>query len=164
MLMKKCGKCGETKEKSEFYKDNRAPDKLEYRCKQCHNSYKYLPVPGITEKECYDCSEVKSFEDFNMCWSGKYGRLNYCKPCASIRYKSSRQTDEYREKAKEWSRKFRRENPDRVLEYDYYIASTMCNETNDLTKEDITPGMIKLQRKSLKLRREYYKLKNECNE
>ena len=96
--------------------------------------------------------------------SDVYGRLNYCKPCASIRYKSSRQTDEYREKAKEWSRKFRRENPDRVLEYDYYIASTMCNETNDLTKEDITPGMIKLQRKSLKLRREYYKLKNECNE
>lgn len=162
--MKKCGKCGETKEKSEFYKDNRAPDKLQYRCKECHQSYKNYPKPGITEKECRDCKEIKPLSEYYNCWSGRHGKLNYCKSCASVRFKEYRQRKGWKKYNAQNQRNFRKNNPDRELEYDSYVANTMCSKDRNITKADITPEMIKIQRKSLKLRREYYKLKKKKNE
>lgn len=38
--MKTCIKCGETKPKSEFYKDKNRKDGFQYRCKSCQNKMK----------------------------------------------------------------------------------------------------------------------------
>lgn len=37
MDTKECSKCGETKIKAEFYKNNRSPDGLMRRCRECSN-------------------------------------------------------------------------------------------------------------------------------
>ena len=157
--MKKCSKCGEIKDKSEFYKDNRNLDKLRYRCKKC-NIYKYYPVSGITEKECYDCNKTKSLSEYNISWSGKYGRSPYCKPCYSIRTQDYRKSAKWRKLNTENQRRYRKNNPNKALEQDGYIANTMRSKERNITKEDITPEMIKIQRKYLKLKRKVLTIKN----
>ena len=37
--MKKCSKCKETKQESEFYTDKRSKDGLRSQCKECHKGY-----------------------------------------------------------------------------------------------------------------------------
>ncbi|RLI49685.1 hypothetical protein DRO61_04745 [Candidatus Bathyarchaeota archaeon] len=53
----------------------------------------YKPT-GKMEKQCIECKEVKSLEDFHLLKNGKYGRNPRCKPCRSTKRKEISETRE----------------------------------------------------------------------
>lgn len=87
--MKKCTKCMEEKEESEFSKNKGERDGLNYWCKKCVREKKksYIEnnftggVSDITHKTCSKCKEVKSIDSFGLQRSNKDGYSSWCKDC-----------------------------------------------------------------------------------
>lgn len=77
--MKRCPKCGETKPKSEFYKNAHMKDGLSVQCKKCHNKYsvQYMKEYKIWDRE----EQIKDdINNFNRYMGGyKMTILNYVK-------------------------------------------------------------------------------------
>jgi ribosomal protein L11 methylase PrmA len=75
--MKKCSKCGEWKQISEFYKDRSKKDGLDYQCKNCKKEYLQI------NKEKRNESSRKYYENnkkYYKEWKKKYMKdINNCK-------------------------------------------------------------------------------------
>lgn len=63
-------------------------------------------------KRCTVCNVNKDIDNFNLHPTGKYGRNSKCKECMSIKNKKRIVSHEEREKLKEKSRLYRKNNPD----------------------------------------------------
>ena len=120
--MKRCGKCGETKPHSEFYKDKRARDGLMSYCKECAKAAarawyetkypdkvkktaerKALAEQG--QKPCSGCDEVKPVDEFGKNKSTSDGLQDYCRTCSYARTRASRKKnpEKYRAEARKGS-------------------------------------------------------------
>ena len=86
--MKKCCRCGKMKSLSEYYRNNKNKDGLDYHCKQCHNEYnnKY-PQPPSYRKDYYS----KNREEILR------GQKDYCQTHPEVRKRASKK---YRNKLK----------------------------------------------------------------
>ena len=70
--MKRCSKCGESKDLSEFASRKGSPDGLRGQCRSCHQPRR----PGA---ECDECGEWKTFTEFYPTPDGGY--LPKCRSC-----------------------------------------------------------------------------------
>ena len=78
--MKKCSKCKDLKEESEFYKESRSKDRLTSCCKDCKN-IKYQRDEEIKNKICKACLFTKEIGNFEKDASCKSGYRAKCKQC-----------------------------------------------------------------------------------
>lgn len=138
MTEKKCNKCGEIKDLSEFCKNKNNKDGLNTWCRSCvrENQRKYNETNrrreidydnlDFAEKKCSKCSEIKSLDEFYKSKLTKDGFDYYCKACGKIEYFANRdhileQQKEYNAKNKEKRAAQRREyyenNREELLEY-----------------------------------------------
>lgn len=100
---KKCPDCGEEKPRSEFWKNKRMPDGLQFYCKLCAGarrgkSYRkrqaaegkearpWRPIVQAPEgmKYCPRCDQVKSIDEFGKNRAEKSGLTAYCLGCHNI--------------------------------------------------------------------------------
>ena len=167
--MKKCGKCGEIKDKSEFYK---IPVKTKYNCgvrphcKICESKIQkkrreernkskrvFFIESGeiITEKKCTTCKKIKEFNEFTHDVNRKYYRYTDCKSCIN-----KRRRKQYKEstKRRKYCSDYSKKNRNRILNSDHYAVSKIIKYEESLTKKDIPPEMIEIKKKYLKLKRE----------
>lgn len=84
--MKKCNKCGELKDESEYYR--RAGGKLYGHCIACHKAMGRDPAafdPSCipAEKHCPVCDQVKAASEFSVNRRSANGLQSYCKPCTA---------------------------------------------------------------------------------
>jgi hypothetical protein len=88
MLQRKCTKCETTQPIDMFKQQNKKyPDKRCSWCKSCMNEYAKLyrrklnyPV-SVTEKKCFNCSIIKSYNEFSLCTKDTSGLTTLCKSC-----------------------------------------------------------------------------------
>jgi hypothetical protein len=92
---KLCSNCKETKPRSEFGKNRKSPDGINYACKACHkvrNKAKSAKTKLALEanpnlipatKVCRSCKEEKASSEFSKNRSSKDGLRNKCKACDS---------------------------------------------------------------------------------
>lgn len=92
MVVKKCPKCGRTKDLSEFHRESRARDGRQTNCKECANTTlklwqrkNRLPARRAfrteTEKQCSRCGRWKPFDQFNKNRAEKDGHQSMCRVC-----------------------------------------------------------------------------------
>lgn len=86
-------------------------------------------IKGIQYKQCGTCKQFKPLSDFNKWKRGSFGVKSECRKCNSQRaikfrrahpeYQLNRYKNdlEYREKRKQWSREYRKRNPDKQKEW-----------------------------------------------
>ena len=235
--MKKCGKCGEIKDKSEFHKRAVAKDGLIGKCKDCikilkpkyHKNYlknktrKFIDYDKldisektcsmckktkdvrefsrnslitklnyglrlycktcdkkiakkrkeksknftwyielgkiVTEKKCFTCKKIKEFNEFSPYLARKYNKAGECKSCRNKKSKKRYKKDPkpFLKRTKVYSDRTK----DKRLNSDNYMKYRLCRFDKSLTKDDITPELVELKRKHLKLKREVLTIKNQ---
>lgn len=123
-LTKKCSKCSEEKLLEDFYKSKRGKLGRRADCKSCQESSRRKRT-GAREKvkvdegyrHCYKCSTTYPISNFHIGTlekDSKYGRAFDCKDCRNKRKRQElKNNPEAREKSREYSRKWYRDN----LEY-----------------------------------------------
>ena len=120
--MRQCGKCGEVKELTEYYKSKRPS-----YCKKCHSAASYESAKKnkaerlkkwleTDSHECKRCGVVKSTEEFY--W--KSGNTSYCKVCynglVADHYRRNKGSlDQYR---KQWVKDQRKADPEKYQQKD----------------------------------------------
>ena len=123
-MLKLCSKCLVEKAIDNFSPTVRNIDgSVKYRNSWCHQCKidtrickqggRIRPIPKVYEdsKECLECREIKSLDEFSPASRGRMGRAAYCKPCSSKRIIKS---ERYQSGANvENTRKYRRENPEK---------------------------------------------------
>lgn len=105
-MLKECKRCGQFKERSEFYKQKNTKDGLRVWCKECLKSYareKYVPKPlkyvscvpctdcgkarclcvSRVLRECTKCGLKKVLGDFNKLRIGRGGLHSWCRVCSN---------------------------------------------------------------------------------
>ena len=126
--MKTCTKCGEAKEFSEFYKEERKKDGYLNCCKQCIKQQRQKraknPVAqlekAITSSVLIE-NKMLFKEGKRLCGSCRNIFLitemkdYYCEKCSYIEFKKYR--EENREKIKESKRRYREEKEDKIKGY-----------------------------------------------
>ena len=101
--LKRCIKCHQSKQITEFYKHPSATDGVEGMCKECkkrkrRRSYqKASPKPqrlkkmtDATTKRCSKCQQTKNLNDFSIDKSISDGHRPDCKKCFNARRRTSR--------------------------------------------------------------------------
>lgn len=83
LTMKKCYKCGESKEPSEFYRDKTRPDLLSTKCKDCAKAFKAKNFRTKAEKFCARCQNTMPTESFDLSSRGD-GYQTACKTCRNL--------------------------------------------------------------------------------
>ena len=81
--MKKCSRCEEKRELSEFAINKATLDKLDYWCRDCRSSYHKMKYPrkmkkmfsDENSKQCRKCEQIKPNSEF------KKGKTSYCLEC-----------------------------------------------------------------------------------
>ena len=115
---KRCPKCDQVKEASQFYVSKKRPDGLSSYCRQCqvhdakarYNPHpRYRPPEG--QKWCPKCESLKALDEFGANRSAHDGKQQYCKPCAVAIVTASRHKnpESHRRSSKNW----REANPER---------------------------------------------------
>ncbi len=99
--MKRCSKCKEWKDESEFNKNRKNKDGLQCRCRKCVRNYarkhywgnskplkRYLryeerhrTIDGVKQKRCSKCEKWKEESKFGKKTSQKDGLNSWCKDC-----------------------------------------------------------------------------------
>jgi len=125
-------------------------------------------------KKCKKCNELKSLDEFYTVRrkTGYTYKHSYCKICHNGNNKKRKEyfknyLQEYVEKNSEEinakKRNYNKKTREHRLNSDWYIKRSLY-QRSELTKEDITPEMIEIQRKCLKLGRDLLKIKNKRND
>ena len=85
-MNKKCNKCSNIKNISEFHKNKNYNDGHMNTCKLCRHNNRISICYDITvsEKMCPKCKLIKHSKEFNKDKSNKTGLQTYCKNCAHI--------------------------------------------------------------------------------
>jgi hypothetical protein len=92
VALKRCSRCHETKELTEFHHDRSRSDGLSSKCKKCEYEcrqvrYERLPnrtpekIPDVDSKACSKCDEVKPVADFYASTRNRDGYSCHCKLC-----------------------------------------------------------------------------------
>lgn len=81
--MKKCYKCEETKDSSDFYKDITSKDGLSSKCKICARTFKAKDFRNKTEKYCPRCNNILPINSFDLSSTGD-GYQTACKTCRNL--------------------------------------------------------------------------------
>lgn len=124
--MKKCSKCGELKDFSEFPKRKDSPDGFRNECKACRLNYQrkwnkegsnkieYKDSEG--KKQCRKCMKILNADEFGSTKYTKDGLKSYCKYC------KRQESNEWRKKNPNYNEEYRRENLEKRKEYgiEYY--------------------------------------------
>jgi hypothetical protein len=122
--MKKCSKCSKLKELSEFWKDNKAKDGLNSRCKQCTRvaALEYYRVHKESRKEYTKeygrthkmeaKARSKKYRDFHKIEIKEYTKEYY-----------KMHKDEINKKCKEYSKLHKTKRKDQHIKYAYGITS-----------------------------------------
>jgi 5-methylcytosine-specific restriction endonuclease McrA len=85
----KCEKCGESKPRSEWPKENVSKKVLTYCCSTKVRSHADIAYDLAAQtKECSSCGLRKGFSDFSPNKGSKDGRQKTCKPCRSAKVHS----------------------------------------------------------------------------
>ncbi len=99
--MKRCSKCKEWKDESEFNKNRKNKDGLRYWCKKCSREYKrryyrrnrgpvkkyfryeesHRTIDGVKQKRCSKCEKWKDEIMFSKRPGNKSGVCSWCKDC-----------------------------------------------------------------------------------
>jgi hypothetical protein len=106
---KKCSRCGEEKDLSEFYKDKSKPDGHESLCKKCRytkkNQEENIWFDSNTKKRCIKCGLVKDIGKFYKSKNRKNELDCYCIECVNESgkqwYKDNH--DKVQKKHKQWA-------------------------------------------------------------
>jgi hypothetical protein len=147
-MLKKCSKCNELKEFSEFYKDSKSKDDFGYWCKKCHNERKIV----------YNSFHREEIANYNKNhYDREYHEIWYNLNCESKKeyqreYKKANPDKNRENKAKERAYKLQR-TPKWLTEEDfkkikeiYSLANKLSKETNILYHVD---HIIPLQGKNI---------------
>jgi|ETNvirenome_6_85_1030632.scaffolds.fasta_scaffold54657_2 hypothetical protein len=127
--MKECSKCGETKDVSEYYRNTREKDGLQYRCKSCHKQSINREERSVLNKQRYQNDEAYRNLKRQYCKDYHNDNRERLNKRSSERYHANReyinekkrqryQNDEdYRNNRKESSKLWRsvKENKDRSV-------------------------------------------------
>ena len=105
--MKKCSKCKEWKDESEFYKSNQAKDGIKSECKQCAKQYR---EEHKEEKAKYQ----KQYRQEHKEQIAKYREKHKEK----IKQCEKQYRQEHKEERKEYSKQYRIKNKEKIKEYD----------------------------------------------
>lgn len=97
-MFKKCVKCQETKDESNFNLDRLRPDGLFPYCKKCRSTSK-KPVPSAGHKVCTRCKTEKPIDQFGKHARRKDGLNSWCKKCGKLASEDRR--DKFPDKVKE---------------------------------------------------------------
>lgn len=119
METKKCNKCGEEKELTEFYKRPGSKDGYRNDCKKCKNFSlreieKNKTISNGTKK-CILCDIEKPIDNFYKREKSTDGYRNDCIDCFKLKCKNYRV--ENTEKLSELNKKWRNNNKEELLEY-----------------------------------------------
>ena len=123
MTLKKCKKCGISKDVTKFYRNRRAKDGREYRCKPCSdqltkekrkNNVRKNARPADVDgmRICSKCRVLKDRTEFYRCKATKDGLHNNCKACSIAVAKQWAKENSERAAAKD--RLWKLNNPDKV--------------------------------------------------
>ena len=108
--LKVCSKCRELKDRSLFKHSSWCTAcvkvRNDKRSRDLGSKPKFIPIVTDTHKQCCECKQVKTLEEYSPSDRGRKGRSAYCRPCASLRVIATRDPREHREKI----RKYREEN------------------------------------------------------
>lgn len=94
--MKRCTKCGQDKPLTDFHKNKRSKDGLQYWCKPCVLSDVPREPIEVEAKRCRDCGATKAASEFHSNKRAKDGLQPYCKPCNSARANKPREHTVFR--------------------------------------------------------------------
>jgi hypothetical protein len=126
-------------------------------------------------KQCTKCNEVKSVDLFPSC-IGRFNKpyiRNVCKSCKAKSYKEWKHSSiEVRQQIRENEKKYRRSKKSKIAANnlqkkqwaelrDYPIIRCLLQSEKELSIKDITPELIELKRKQLKLYRLCQELKRK---
>jgi hypothetical protein len=120
---KKCNKCLIEKDFTDFHKDKKSKDGFYGECKECRkikSKYNYHINKNnekieITFKICSSCKIEKSTNNFHKQIGTKDGYRVICKECRKIQWVE--EYDEFKEKHRENSKKYRTENKESYNSY-----------------------------------------------
>lgn len=130
--LKFCKKCNKWKNKSEFWKDKRAPDKLRYNCKQCINLEGRISAPKYTERKAKYNKEYKiNNREKTNTYSREYYRRN--KDRLAKIYRERRRTNP--QPARDATKKWCAENKERVAQYDKEYRKKNADRINKRNRE-----------------------------
>jgi hypothetical protein len=104
---KKCPKCGEDKERLNFFKETSSDDGLGPWCKTCvsaHKKERYLALKESRASElevfiqeqkkvCSKCGQVKERLDFYKAPNMADGLFSFCKACSNVQQRQRRQAN-----------------------------------------------------------------------
>lgn len=75
--MKKCTKCGEIKELTEFYFDGGKPDGLKYACKACMKSVANKNYVPVVKEDSYTAENIKILDDKDILESMPWAMVSF---------------------------------------------------------------------------------------
>jgi hypothetical protein len=86
MTTKKCSKCKNEKEKTDFYVKSQNKDGLCGQCKECYDEQRNgdsVDLESLEEgkKKCTECPNYKPYSEFNKRKGSKDGYRNQCREC-----------------------------------------------------------------------------------
>lgn len=150
MITSRCIRCEAELPLSGFYKDKRLKNGIARQCKECHKRYaRYKPDPAIKSLKCKHCKKTKKVDKFYPHKCNVTGYHSMCKPCYHIRH------ERYRERINRWFKDYRRKNWHIIYSYDSYLKQLLARD-GWIDKEDITPELLALKKRQLKLHRLTY--------
>lgn len=136
MEKKLCRICGNLKDINYFNKNDKMTDGHRNECKECSNklyndkekrkerdSLKEIKTEG--NKICRICGIEKSLNEYHIKRGTLDGHRNECKVCVKIIQKKYKETDEFKEKDKEYQKKRYEEKREEILELkkEYHIEN-----------------------------------------
>ncbi|WP_379146270.1 hypothetical protein [Paenibacillus sp. sgz500992] len=104
---KKCSRCKELKQRSEFSKHSYSLDGLQTYCKVCRGELgkkrreelkKQVLESVIIEKRCKSCRETKKVIEFTKSLNSKDGFSNTCRLCTSTQYRNRKREKQLKER------------------------------------------------------------------
>lgn len=156
--LKKCYKCGKEFPKTldYFRKRSRAKDGFDYACKECRG-VKFLNQSKKGYKLCNECGKElpATTEYFYKCSSNSEGLYGDCIDCQ--KEKAAKYRVENRDKIREYSRNFMKNNPEKRIQY-YERYKAYCGgeeKFNELNKAKY--------HKDVEASRKYNRLKYQRN-
>ncbi len=150
--MKRCSKCKQWKNKSEFAKDKYVKDGLTQKCKECRNAegrqiYKrYVKLNENKDvyeegkyKTCTKCSVIKLLSEFHKDIGKLDGLRSHCKICNT---KSSKEWNKKNQKRRiSMVRQWEKCNPEKMKEYNKKKYSTPTGKLNRSIRSGISRSL-----------------------
>ena len=139
-MVKKCGKCGESKDTIDFHKDIRNKDGLTRWCKSCRSTYNKtkcisnktnhdIELGHSETKQCGKCGAYKSVSEFYKDYRSGDGITSWCKSCRSQQQKLYKHGKVIKERLVE---KYG-EVSITLADYSQIKQCTVCGETKTLS-------------------------------